>query len=165
MLYLLSPRLWIAAALLAVLAFTHVAAYLVGKGVVKRQWDRDVAEQREVLLKAQEEARKTEHNLIKAREKVEKKYVQQKRKAAAESADADALFVRLRDQLAARDRAAAQAAATTPGVDAGAGLERELFGRCAKALVGLAQEADRLEATVVGLQGYVKDVCQASNKD
>lgn len=165
MIYLLNPRVWIAAVVLAILSFTHFTAYRAGKGAVKREWERAVAEQREEVIKAQEQARKAEQALVVAKNEAEKRYVEQKRKAAADAAGSELLLRRLRDELAARDSAAAQAAAATPGIDGGAGLERNLFGACAQALVRMAQEADRLEATVVGLQGYVKNVCQASSKD
>jgi hypothetical protein len=159
--YLLNPRLWIAAALVAILAFTHFSAYRTGKGVVKREWDKSVVEQREALIKAQAEVRKVEQALVAARQETEKRYVEQKRRIAADAAGAESQLARLRDELAARNGAAAQAATPSCGVNGRAGLESELLGHCSKALVGMAQEADRLEAVVVGLQDYVKSVCQA----
>lgn len=161
MMYLLNPRVWIAAALLAALAFSHFTTYRMGKNTVRQQWDQSVAEQREMLAKAQQQARAAEQALVVAKNEAEKRYVEQKRKAAADAAGTERMLEQLRDNLAARDRAAAQAAATSTGIDAGTGPERELFGACAQTLVRLAQEADRLEATVVGLQQYVRGVCQS----
>lgn len=160
MLYLLNPRVWLAAALLVLLTASHAALYRAGKSTVKREWDRAVAEQRELTIKAQEQARAAEHALVAAKNEAEKRYVEQKRKAASDAAGSELVLSQLRDELTARDRAAAQAAAASTGANAGAGLERQLFGACAQALVRMAEEADRLEATVVGLQGYVKNVCE-----
>jgi ribosomal protein L29 len=159
--YLLNPRVWIAALVVAIFAFTHFTAYRFGKGTVKREWDRSVAEQREAVIKAQEEARQIEQTLVAALHNTEKKYVEQRQKASVAAAGATAELERLRRAIAARERAATQDPAPAARVDGGTGLESDLLGHCAKALVGMAQEADRLEAVVVGLQGYVKNVCQA----
>jgi MFS superfamily sulfate permease-like transporter len=159
--YLLNPRTWIAALVVAILAFTHFSAYRLGKGALKREWDRSVAEQKEAVIKAQEQARQIEQSLVAALHNTEKKYVEQRQKANLAAAGASAELERLRNAIAVRERAATQDSAPTTRADGGAGLESDLLGHCAKALVGLAQEADRLEAVVVGLQGYVKSVCQA----
>lgn len=161
MMYLLSPRLLVTAVLVAIFAFTHFTAYRFGAGVVKREWDKSVAEQRDLLMKAQEQIRQKEQELVEAKNESEKRYVEQKRKASADAANTERLLGRLRDELAARDAVPAQAATPFTGVDGGAGLERDLFGACASTLVRMAQEADRLEAQVVGLQGYVNSVCKA----
>lgn len=54
---LLNPRLWIAAAIVAVLAFTHVFTYRAGKSVVRLEWadaDREISRNN----------RKLERNLV-----------------------------------------------------------------------------------------------------
>lgn len=161
MFYLLSPRLWIAAALVAILAFTHFYAYRLGRIAVQAKWNQQIAEQREQIIKAQQTVREVEQKLVMARQESERQYVEQKQVAAASAAATELQLRRLRDQLAARDRAAAKAAASSSRTDGSASQERDLFGKCADALVGLAKDADGLNAQVIGLQGYVKNVCQA----
>jgi hypothetical protein len=136
-------RLTLAMAVALALAATHWKAYVAG--------------QNDVRVKYQAAALEAEQELVAAKQKAEAAYVQEKRKAAIASAGARDALDGLRDAIAERD--AAQAAATCTRVDAGAGLERELLGQCAQALVGVAAQADGLEALVVGLQGYVKNVC------
>ncbi len=67
---------------------------------------------------------------------------------------------RLRDELARAGASAPGASASAPaGTDAGTNVVNQLFGACAQTLVGLAREADGLEARLVGLQTYVSQVC------
>ena len=113
------------------------------------------------LQKAEEAARQREQSLSVFRQQAEEKYVQEKTRAAAAASRARTELDGLRDAL--------HAARTGPGQDPGAACradgparpEGELLGQCAAALVGMAAEADRLAAVVVGLQGYVKGVCLA----
>jgi len=141
------------------LIFTHWFAYSAGQEHTQVRWDRQVSEQKTQALKAQDQAREKERNLIAERQKVEEKYVQQKRKDDLDAAAARTELERLRDELASPGRQACPDTASSGRAYAGVGLERELLGHCATALVGLAQEADRLEGLVVGLQGYVRNVC------
>lgn len=144
-------RLVIVAIVLVVLAGTHWKAYLNGKKAVR-------AEYQAKELAAEKAAREREQELVAERKKLEDRYVQDKRKAEAAAAGARAELGRLRDQLAARG-----AAPTTPATpiraDAGT-IEGQLLGACASALVGVAEDADRLAAQVIGLQAYVRGVCQ-----
>jgi hypothetical protein len=148
--------------LAVVLAGTSWRAYVAGQEDVRVQWDQDKAERIALALQAEQRARTREQELVAARQQAEDQYVQLKKRAAAAAAGAQSELGRLRDELArpdgdpsGGDSGAAQRA------DGGARLERELLGQCAEALVGMAAEADRLEAVVVGLQGYVKQVCMA----
>lgn len=161
MFYLLNPRVWIAAVVLVVLGATHFTAYRAGKAGVQAAWDKERAELVAKALEAEQAARKKEQTLVAARQQAEKRYVEERRKAATAALAAQSALDGLRNELAARDRdlAAADSAASTR-VNGGARLERELLGACATALTDLAAEADRLEARIVGLQGYVKQVCQ-----
>jgi leucyl aminopeptidase (aminopeptidase T) len=143
-------RLTAATALALFLAATHWKLYVAGQNSVRVQYQ-------DAALKAEQAARAQEQALIQAKQKAEAAYVKEKQKAAAAAASADRALDGLRSALA--ERAAAADTATCTRVDAGVGLEQELLGHCAAALVGLAAEADRLEALVVGLQGYVKNVC------
>ncbi len=143
-------RLTLATAVALFLAGTHWKLYVAGQNSVRAQYQA-------AALKAEQAAREQEQALSKAKQKAEAAYVNEKRKAAAAAASADRALDGLRVALAEREAAADPATCTR--IDAGVGLERELLGSCAAALVGLAKEADRLEALVVGLQGYVRNVC------
>lgn len=48
-----------------------------------------------------------------------------------------------------------------PGGADGATIERQLLGECAATLVTVAAGADLLAAQLIGLQGYVRNVCVA----
>lgn len=166
MFYLLNPKLWIGAILLALISFTHYTVYKVGKGTVQAKWDKERAELLAKAVELEQNARATEQKLLSARQQVEKKYVDEKRKAATAALAAQSALDSLRHELstapsggcaATSDPTAASRAAS------GARLERELLGACAKAITDLASEADRLETIIVGLQQYVKNVCLKKN--
>jgi ATPase subunit of ABC transporter with duplicated ATPase domains len=144
-------RLVIVALVLVVLAGTHWKAYLNGRDAVRAQY-----QARE--LAAHKAAREREQELVAQRQKAEELYVTEKRKAAAAAAGARTELGRLRDQLAA-GRPAPTDPATPIRVDGGS-PEAQLLGACASALVGVAEDADRLAAQVIGLQAYVRGVCQ-----
>lgn len=163
MLYLLNPRVWIAAAIVAALSFSHFWAYRSGKSVIRAAWEKDKVEQIVSARQLEVQYRAKEQALVAAKNESEAKYVELKKRMERSAAGAQSELVRLRDQLAARDRAAAQDPAALARAVGGTGLERELLGQCATALVGLAAEADRLEALVVGLQSYTKNVCMKAN--
>lgn len=114
----------------------------------------------ELLQKAEQAARDREQSLSVFRQQAEEKYVQEKIRAAAAASRARTELDGLRDALY-RSSSVAQDPGTACRAD-GPAPERELFGQCATALVGMAAEADRLAANVVGLQGYVKAVCAAA---
>lgn len=147
---------WRVAFLLVVAVFlagTHWKTYTMGKQTVQAAWDKQVAE-------AEKQAREKELKLVAEKQKAEEAYVQEKQKAARAAAGARTELDRLRAELASRGEASPNPAAG-PRVDGRAGLEQELLGQCASALVSMAAEADRLEAWIIGLQGYVKGVCLA----
>lgn len=159
MLYLLNPRMWIATAIFTALLLSHFASYKAGRAVIRAEWDRDIAARTQAALKAEQAARAREQDLLIARNRSEERYAQEKRRAASDAAAARTALDGLRGELAARDRAATQDSTASRRPDGSAGLERELLGSCASTLVQLAAEADQLEARLVGLQGYVKEVC------
>jgi hypothetical protein len=103
---------------------------------------------------------KTQERLQDAVQKVGDRHEKTKRAIAATADAAGFELDGLRNELAARDRAADQAPSATSGADA-AGAERQLLGACAQTLLGLAKDADRVEAKLTGLQDYVTSVCQA----
>lgn len=155
--------------------YTHVAAGLLGAAfaavaawqVQAWRYDTRIAvmlqAHAESLQKAEQAAREREQTLVQARQRVEEAYVQEKRKANAAAIRASTQLDGLRDELYALSAPGPTGADSTPAcrVDAGT-LERELLGQCATALVGVAAEADRMAAQVLGLQGYVRQVCTAN---
>lgn len=153
--------------------YTHVAAALVSGALAAwgvwqvQAWRYDarisaMQEAHAVSLQAAEQAaRDRELALNQARQKAEERYVEEKRRAAVAAGRARSELDGLRDTLYALGApAAGPDSPTACRTDAGA-LERELLGQCASALVGVAGEADRLAAQVLGLQGYVREVCLA----
>lgn len=160
MYWLLNPRVLVAAVLLVVLGATHFTAYRAGRAHVRAAWDKERAELTAKALEAEQAARKKEQELVAQRQKLEEKYAQDKRKAAAAAAGAQSELDRLRDAIAAAPGCQAGANPAAASRAAGASrLESELLGHCAQALTDLAAEADRLETRVLGLQQYVKEVC------
>ena len=114
----------------------------------------------EQLQKAEKAARDREQTLSVYRQQAEEKYVQEKTRAAAAANRARSELDGLRHELyAIGPSTAGKGAPATGRADGGARLEGELLGQCATALVGVAAEADRLAASVIGLQSYVKNVC------
>jgi hypothetical protein len=149
----------IAAALIvaALLAGTHWKSYVAGKKTVQAEWNLDIQKRTEQALAAEQAAREQEQQLVAAKHKAEEAYVEQKRKAARAADGAKSELDRLRNAIA--ERGAGETCtdpSAQPRANAGARLEQELLGHCAATLVELAAEADRLEAIVVGLQGYIK---------
>lgn len=156
---LLNPRVWITLALCAVLAFSHFTAYRFGKGVVRAEWDKDIAKRTALALQAEQAARQREQELVAAKQVSEERYVEEVQKAESFAAGARSELGRLRNAIAARNRASTQSTAACPAADAGARSERDLLGTCAETLVGVAADADQLGAKVIGLQQYVSNVC------
>jgi hypothetical protein len=158
--YLLNPKVWIAAVLVVVLAGTHFSAYRSGRSHVLAAWNKEKAELTAKAFDAERAARTKEQALVVQRQQAEKRYVEEKRKAATAALASQSALDSLRHALDERDRAIAAAdSATSARANGGARLERDLLGSCATALTELGAEADRLEARIVGLQSYVKQVC------
>lgn len=155
------------------MVYTHVAAAIVSAflaawgawQVQDWRYDSKIAQLKQgyaqSLQKAEEAARRREHDLLAARQKAEDQYELEKRKAAGAATRARAELDGLRNELYAISPANPKDPAAALRADGRAALERELLGSCASTLVGVAAEADRLAAVVVGLQNYVKQVCVA----
>lgn len=160
MIWLLSPKIWIAITLAAALGVSHLGAYRAGTKSIRAQWDKDIATRVAFALQAEQAARKTERELVVGRNQLEVKYVEQKRKDSAAAAVTLSELDRLRDELANHPGlSACPDTAASPRAYAGYRVERELLGNCAQALTNLAQQADELENLVVGLQNYVRQMC------
>ena len=163
MFYLLNPRVWIAVIAITALGVTHFATFRAGKGVVRAEWNKEKVVQLEAARQQEAAFRKKERELVSAKQLAEEKYAQLKKRNERSAADTRLELDRLRDQLAAAPAlgGAAEDPAALARAAGGTGLERELLGACASALVGMAATADGLEARIVGLQSYVKNVCLA----
>lgn len=153
--------------------YTHTAAAIVSAALagwgawIVQDWryDAELAKMHQAyaqgLQKAEQAARSREHDLLAARQRTEERYEQEKRKAAVAGSRARIELDGLRNELYAIAPANPKDPAPARRADGRATLERELFGSCASTLVGVAAEADRLAAVVVGLQTYVRSVCSS----
>lgn len=153
--------------------YTHVAAALLGAAIAAigawqaQDWrfNARIAQMQEAhevsLRKSTEAARAQEQALSAAKQKAEEAYAIEKRKAAVAARNARSELDGLRNELYAIP---APIASTDPAPIArvdGSSTERKLLGECAAALVEMAAGADLLATQLVGLQGYVRNVCVA----
>lgn len=152
-------RITIAVLVASVLAASHWKAYHAGSAAVQAKWDKDIAVHIKQALLAEQDARKREHSLETQKRKVEDQYANDKRKAAIAAAGAQSELNGLRNELYAIPAPVASANPSTPARTDESPIEYQLLGQCATALVGVAENADRLAATVLGLQKYVENVC------
>jgi hypothetical protein len=155
--------------------YTYVAAGLLGAAVAAlgvwqvQDWryNARIAQMQEAhevnLRKSAESARAQEQALSAAKQKVEEAYALEKRKAAVAARSARAELDGLRNELYALPAPARSPGAnpTAPARVNGVTIERQLLGECAAALVEVASGAELLAAQLVGLQGYVRNVCVA----
>lgn len=111
----------------------------------------------QALAEAESTARAKEQILVTAKHKAEEAHAVTKKQYQRAIAGARSEFDRLRDVLAARSHTDP---ATSTRTDGASCTERELLGEGAGHLADLAAEADRLSATLTGLQGYVNAVCK-----
>jgi hypothetical protein len=145
--------------ILVALSLSHYYVYNKGQSFVQAKWDADK------IVVAMQYAADAEKALSKltalqaAKQKVDVQYAQDKRKAVVAATSAQLELDRLRDTLASNNEATgADNASTIARANGASRLEQELLGNCATALVAMAAEADRLEATIVGLQSYINNV-------
>ena len=153
MLRLLSPRLWIAAALAALLAFTHFTAYRSGHAHVRADWDKAIAVQVADALRAEQVNRAREQALRIANERVTRDYVQEKSRLAAARVAAD-------KRLRKFESALAGAAGTDPAADAGnyGDPRSEIIAGCVRQLAILDEATQRLASQTTALQRYIGEV-------
>lgn len=163
--------------------YTHVAAGMLGAAVAAlgvwqvQDWrfNARIAQMQQAhtaslknaadaALAQQKDALATLQELNEAKQKVEQDYAIEKRKAAVAARSARAELDGLRQELYAippADSATGLQTTPAPARVNGATIERQLLGECASALVEVAAGADSLAAQLVGLQGYVRNVCVA----
>lgn len=139
---LLSPRIWLAIAIAAAMAFSHFFVYRAGKANVRADFDaykldvsettrklqaaneRRAAEQRDQQLKAQNDAKTREAGL------------------RTDAGNAVAELDRLRNALRVATRRDPVPGATAPAADQPAASQTVVFLDCAAALTELARDAD-----------------------
>jgi tRNA U34 5-methylaminomethyl-2-thiouridine-forming methyltransferase MnmC len=153
--------------------YTHVAAGLLGATIAflaawqAQDWryNAHIAQMQQAheasLRKSAEAARAQEQALSAAKQKAEEAYALEKRKAAVAARNARAELDGLRNELYAIPAPVASANPATTARVNGVTIERQLLGECATALVEMAAGSDLLAAQLVGLQGYVRNVCVA----
>lgn len=145
---LLNPRVLIALALSAILAFAGFTLYRAGKASVQQKWDA-------ATLAATEKARLDERAKTVANEGVDRAYQAEKQKRLVAERLADD---RLRDFNAASERADSVA---TGRVD---DPRPAIASECAGQLAAMDKYAGRLAIQVAGLQGFARDVCMKGSQ-
>lgn len=155
--------------------YTHIAAAVLGATIASlgvwqvQDWryNARISQMQEAhavsLKNSTEAARAQEQALGQAKQKVEEAYAIEKRKAAVAARNARIELDGLRNELYVLSAPAPNPGAnptTTARINAGS-VERRLLGECAAALLEVAEGADSLAAQLIGLQGYVRNVCVA----
>lgn len=146
----------IAALIVAVvLAGTHWKAYKMGERGVQAEWDSAKAVQVQDALARSEANRMRERALSLTNEGVQRDFLAEKRRLAGAAAVAGERVRELESALSASGAGGAGAAAGPRADDTRATVIRE----CAAALTALDEHAQRVGATLAGLQGYTGKVC------
>ena len=154
----LNPARWLL--YIALIGAVGLGVYRLDQSRQQLGYNRAQAEYTSQALAAEQAARAREQALQAEKTKVEAIYAKHKKAAELDAAGAADELERLRIALANAPAINPGASASAPaGTDAGTNVVNQLFGACAQTLVGLAREADGLEARLVGLQTYVSQVC------
>ena len=153
MIALLSWRVWAGVAIAIALAASHFKAYHAGGVSARAELQAYQLEATQQAAAASEAARKKETALNLSLERVKASYEKTKRDNAALSSALDDSLRQFQSALS--DRSLKNPIASI-GANGAGGLESELLSACARTLVLLGKEADRLEAKTVGLQDYIK---------
>jgi hypothetical protein len=132
----LSPRLWIALALAAALAFSHFTAYRKGKNDVRLEWQAAVST-------ANDDARRLEQQRQRRADDAARLGAVRESRIRADAAGARAVADGLRGDLSAALDYAAESHAAAQRV---AGVAAELLGRCTTEYLGVAEAADRADS-------------------
>ena len=154
---LLNWRVWLVVATFVALSATGWKGYDLGKESVQSEFDKYKAEQVAQALKVDSDNRAKEQGMQLSLENLTNAYIKNQKTNSANAAAANDSLRQLQATISDPSSADSPASRSTDGR---AGLEQELLGNCAATLVRLAQEADGLEARLVGLQTYIKGVVQ-----
>lgn len=142
MLYLLSPRVWLALALAIAFVSSNVWSYRHGKSTVQAEWNAAKAA-------ASEEARRVESLRQSKVDKASKDRAARENRLRADSVRLAGERDGLLDDLRATRDYASQSRATAYSV---AKLSTELFEQCTNALVEMASNADRADSEARALR-------------
>ncbi len=158
LLSIMSPRVWIAVALVIALAASHWKVYTNGKAAVQLEWDAATAQATAAALAAEQAARAKEQALQTKVRKVANDYqVEKNRRVAADQLAADSLR-QLQAALAGGGQPAADPAAPSGADD---DPRDRIIAECARALVQMDKAARGLADQTRGLQSYAAGVCVA----
>jgi hypothetical protein len=130
---LLSPKLWIALALVAALAFSHFTVYRKGKADVRMEWQAATAA---ANIEAQKVSERRQRNVDQAATDAAIRRNADRARVVAATAAADSL----RDDLRAARDYAAQSRAAAERI---AGVSTELLERCTAQYLAVAEAAQR----------------------
>jgi hypothetical protein len=135
MLYLLNPKVWIAAAIVAALGFSHFFTYRAGANNVRVQWQSATAAANQEAVRLERARQRNVDDAARAAAARESRLRADSRRAAGESAG-------LRDDLrSAGDYAAQSKSAADETIRVTTGL----FERCTSLYLGVAEEAARAD--------------------
>lgn len=157
---LLNPRVWFELALAALVAgliwYAYHWAYTNGANSVQVKFDMYKNQQAQQAQQQEAANRLKEQGFQTSVENISNAYIKEHSAHLAANANAHSML----DSFQASLNSPAPKDPATPGSADGAtqGLDAQLLGNCAAALVRLAEAADGLEEQVVGLQAYVEQV-------
>jgi hypothetical protein len=133
---LLNPRLWILAAIVAALAFSHFTVYRKGKDHVRMEWQAATAAANIEAFKASERRQRNVDDAAKTA-------AAREARTRLDAVNARAVAGGLRDDLSrARDYAAQSRAAAQRVAD----LSTELLERCTASYLAVAEAAERADS-------------------
>jgi hypothetical protein len=143
------PKPWLIAAVLAAVIAAGGIGFRIGAKVERAE----VLQERNDAL---ESVRIREKRLMKDAERVAEIVYQENQELAARADRADRALVSLRAEIARR----AGAPKTSPAPGADGATAEAILADCAGEYRAVAGEADHLRAKLLGLQAYVRDVCE-----
>ena len=148
-LMLLNPGRWV---MYGALIFSVVLGiYALDKSRQAKGYEKARAEYTEAALKASEQARAKEQELVAKNQKVSNDYQIEKQRRIADSRINASRLQELTNALAANSDTS-----TEPGIDA---TYRAIIGECSQSIAALDEYAQGVAAKAVGLQSYVQAVC------
>ena len=139
---LLSPRTWLALAILAMFAAINFASYRAGKAAIRAEWNVEKLATAAAVLKAAEAARAREQQLQATVTKAQNDAKQRETKLQAVADTAGRSAASLRDQLASINRSLPGLA--TDAVGRYATAANTALSECSERYTALASTADRL---------------------